>query len=465
MIRPQFQFANGEMESQVRRKTWVWIVLFAICALLAAGTLAMVGETQGVTQDRQALDKVLVELHKEWLGAGLKPKTTPEFFEKAKRRLMAVPLSTKGAKSVRARALLILGQDAHPSAKPNFSKLDNAADDVIAPEDRPDIAERRQTINEALVRLYSAKSLTSEQAVKLQETISSESGSAWPIEIALEHATELSSGKEALDAAFLGMAFVGLLLLCGSVGAWVWFGLYRSRGNRPLGAPLEGSDPGVGDALGLRMIVFFVIFALVPSFLIALLPAEIAENAWTDVFSRIIVILLMCAVMALPLGGVMIGLRSVGWRSRNFGKDIFFGIGAFLFNLPIVVFLGYIGLQLQRWLPGGEHPVQNMILQPSAHIPILISGGLLAAVMEETAFRGFFFQGLLVRFRHVGWAIFCSSLAFASIHPQGITLWPVLGWIGATGAYLTRERQSLVPAVVMHALHNSVLLAISIYAS
>jgi membrane protease YdiL (CAAX protease family) len=133
--------------------------------------------------------------------------------------------------------------------------------------------------------------------------------------------------------------------------------------------------------------------------------------------------------------------------------------------LPIVVFLGYIGLHLQRWLPGGEHPVQNMILQPSAHIPILISGGLLAAVMEETAFRGFFFQGLLVRFRHVGWAIFFSSLAFASIHPQGITLWPVLGWIGATGAYLTRERQSLIPAVVMHALHNSVLLAISIYAS
>ena len=378
MIDPQFQFANGEMETQIQRKTWVWIVLFAICALLAAGALAMVGATQGVTQDRQALDKVLGDLHKEWQGAGLKPQTTPQFFKDAKRRLMAVPLSTRGAKSVRARALLILGQDAYPGSKPDFSKLDNAADDFVAPEDRPEVAERRQTINEALIRLYSSTHLTEEQASKLQETISSESGSAWPIEIALDHATELSTGKDEIDMA-MAIAGFGFLLLCGSVGAWIWFGVYRARGNRPLGAPLEGSPAGVGDALGLRMIVFFLVFALVPTSMVAILPSDVARNAWTDVLSRAIVILLMCAVMVVPLGGVMVGLRAVGWRSRNISKDIFFGIAAFLFNLPIVILLAYIGLQLQRWLPGGEHPVQNMILQPSAHIPILISGGLLAA--------------------------------------------------------------------------------------
>jgi membrane protease YdiL (CAAX protease family) len=60
-------------------------------------------------------------------------------------------------------------------------------------------------------------------------------------------------------------------------------------------------------------------------------------------------------------------------------------------------------------------------------------------------------------------AIILSSLAFAMIHPQGGALWPVLAWIGGMAAYLTYRRQSLIPAIVMHACHNTTIILISVY--
>jgi membrane protease YdiL (CAAX protease family) len=49
------------------------------------------------------------------------------------------------------------------------------------------------------------------------------------------------------------------------------------------------------------------------------------------------------------------------------------------------------------------------------------------------------------------------------IHPQGGALWPVLAWIGGMAAYLTYRRQSLIPAIVMHACHNTTIILFSVY--
>ena len=78
----------------------------------------------------------------------------------------------------------------------------------------------------------------------------------------------------------------------------------------------------------------------------------------------------------------------------------------------------------------------------------------------EIAFRGLLFQGLALRFR-VWPAIFISAMGFAMIHPQGGMLWPSLAWVGGMAAYLTYRQSSLIPAIVMHALHNTTLILLS----
>jgi membrane protease YdiL (CAAX protease family) len=120
------------------------------------------------------------------------------------------------------------------------------------------------------------------------------------------------------------------------------------------------------------------------------------------------------------------------------------------------------GQHFLRWIPSGGHPMQTEILA-GPNLPLMIlTAGPLTAIMEELAFRGVLFQGMALRFRP--WpAIILSSLAFAMIHPQGGALWPVLAWIGGMAAYLTYRRQSLIPAIVMHACHNTTIILISVY--
>ncbi|MBA3725756.1 MAG: CPBP family intramembrane metalloprotease [Armatimonadetes bacterium] len=466
MIDPPFQRSDDDMERPSHGPgPWVWLVVAAIAILLAAAQLYAIGKTPGVTPDRQLLDTELAGLQTEWMSSDPLadfPPVTKKFAEAAEKRLGRIPLKTQGAKGARARANLILEQATDPAGKPDFSGLSHKADDFESPEARIDVSERRQKLNAALREVYAAKKLSEAQANRLKETIAGESGSPWPIVMALHRVDELS-GQVASKADKLIAAVIFMVLIALGIGAWFVYAVYRGRGNLPLGIPLQGAGPDVGDGLGLRMIIFFMLFAFAPGVVAVLAPPSWSA-AWTDAFARVVLLFLLWAVMTVPMLGRVISFRDVGWRTQNLGKDILVGVWAFLANLPIVLALAYLGSVLLDWIPSGGHPVQMMIMQPGAQIPLLLSASILTAMLEETAFRGLFFQGLQLRLRNTFWAVFLSSLAFAAIHPQGGALWPTLAWIGAMGAMVTRERKSLVPAIVMHTLHNGTLLALAIYA-
>jgi sodium transport system permease protein len=82
---------------------------------------------------------------------------------------------------------------------------------------------------------------------------------------------------------------------------------------------------------------------------------------------------------------------------------------------------------------------------------------ILPAFCEEIAFRGFVLSGL----RHLGhkwWAIGISAIAFGMVHfflQQKISA----AVVGVVLAYLAVQMGSLVPAMVFHALYNSLALA------
>lgn len=85
--------------------------------------------------------------------------------------------------------------------------------------------------------------------------------------------------------------------------------------------------------------------------------------------------------------------------------------------------------------------------------------GVLPAVCEELAFRGFILTGLLRRFRPAT-AIVISSFLFAVMHMNVFQFLPTLV-LGLLLGTLTWRSGSVVPAMVFHLLHNSLLVLLS----
>ena len=86
----------------------------------------------------------------------------------------------------------------------------------------------------------------------------------------------------------------------------------------------------------------------------------------------------------------------------------------------------------------------------------LLVYALLPALCEEAAFRGFILAGLLKRFRPRTAILVCSFL-FALFHMNVFQFLPAF-FLGVVLGLLTVRSRSLLPAILFHALHNSVLI-------
>lgn len=96
-------------------------------------------------------------------------------------------------------------------------------------------------------------------------------------------------------------------------------------------------------------------------------------------------------------------------------------------------------------------------------IGLLLAGAVLAAVVEETFFRGYVFTALL-RERSVAHAYLVSAVLFAVVHldftrPNLIAAIPFFT-IGLLLAFVYHRTQSVVPAIVAHGLNNLIGLSV-----
>ena len=127
--------------------------------------------------------------------------------------------------------------------------------------------------------------------------------------------------------------------------------------------------------------------------------------------------------------------------------------------LALFVFNGYPGLralledrqpllaELMRLNPGDAG-------QPSLAAYLLVFG-LLPAICEEIAFRGFMLSGLQRRFRPRN-AVILGSFFFALFHMNVFQFLPAF-FLGVVLGLLTIRSKSLLPAMIFHLLHNGML--------
>jgi len=154
------------------------------------------------------------------------------------------------------------------------------------------------------------------------------------------------------------------------------------------------------------------------------------------------------------------------------------GAAGYAMMLPIVAIglgLTFLLIQIVSWIAGGSgdqeavsvpvHPILGEVLgDTSSFFQILLLAAVAAPVVEEIAFRGVLYRQLRdgTRPMGTGGSIVVSGLVsaviFAIIHPEGALAAPAKASIGFSLALLREWRGTLIPAIIVHAINNGLLL-------
>jgi membrane protease YdiL (CAAX protease family) len=259
----------------------------------------------------------------------------------------------------------------------------------------------------------------------------------------------------ALILGAIGLVFMG-------VAAWAaYFGVRRTGAWKPMGHPAEPLTRGESDWFAFRAGAIIVLFTLI----------GIGMEVFSSVSDNRAVNLALPGLIFLPMifliynyssaAGISITLQRIGVRKKDFGRHILWGVGAWLATIPLLAASTFVISLLLRFLPSPSHPATDL-LQNSPDTPtimaLLFAAAVVAPIWEEIMFRGTMLPAISRATKSPAWGIAISSFLFAAIHPQGLVLWLSLATVGAMAAMVTYQTKSLVPAIVLHAVHNFAIL-------
>lgn len=312
-------------------------------------------------------------------------------------------------------------------------------------------------------KVYSGAKLSAVQAKALRLDADSPRIEALARAHALQAAGDDSARKALVSEStwkLMALSSVLLVVLLGAVALAIGIALLVKRQWKPLGPVLAPMTPLRADTLAFRAAAALGAMIMLPGLAGGLVPQA---GLWASVVGYAVAVAATVAILMLPILDDRPGLRGCLGDTSQLMKHIGLGFAAFLANWPLMLpFLGLIGL-LGPYLPQPSHPMTDIIGGASGRTVLAIY--LLAAVgaplLEEIVFRGMLFPAL-GRFLKPGWAMVLCGFLFASIHPQGPLLWAMLTIVGAMGAFLTYMTRSLVPAIVMHSVHNASVLTLAL---
>lgn len=150
------------------------------------------------------------------------------------------------------------------------------------------------------------------------------------------------------------------------------------------------------------------------------------------------------------------GLARAGFRLENSWRTLLFGLGAYFAFYPVYVLAIYLNAQILT--PEPQEIVKELMENPELYgsLVIMLSASIIIPLLEEILFRGFLLSGLRAFMGPLP-AILISAAVFGYLHDPPARL-PVFV-LGCILGYLKDRTGSLAPAVFVHALHNSIMLA------
>lgn len=207
------------------------------------------------------------------------------------------------------------------------------------------------------------------------------------------------------------------------------------------------------ELAGLGAVVFFLMFYV----------GQLLQ-AWDAVFGMILTQLIVVLQPALSLLRLM--NFPIASTIRFNGSDWRFFVASALLA-PVTVFVATLWLQVQNGFMPGPEAFSKMILDKL--IPkdrpiweIMIALAVFPAVCEEILFRGTIL-GLLRRKMKEPYCILVVGLMFGLFHMSIYRIIPT-AMAGMALTWVALKTRSIFPGILLHALHNSILVLATIYA-
>ncbi len=146
-------------------------------------------------------------------------------------------------------------------------------------------------------------------------------------------------------------------------------------------------------------------------------------------------------------------VSSLGLNTRNWKRDLLFGLKHYLIVLPLIIASGFIVNYVLRMFgiePEQQGIINNIMSEDSLGVLafMFFFGTLAAPIVEELLFRGFFQTALRITFNKTQ-AILISGFVFALIHWNFHVILQIF-ILGILLAYLFEKTGSLVAPIFVH---------------
>lgn len=240
--------------------------------------------------------------------------------------------------------------------------------------------------------------------------------------------------------------------------------LARWRAPRPLP---ERAPWGILDAVILALAALVV---LLPPILLGLIPPrqEIAEELSTSdlLFSGMFGVAGIVVVLAWVRLRHGVGLRQFGIHRQGWLASVLWGFFLYFSAMPLILGSFFLGLLVHKWTETDVqvHPMAPLISGGETSLLTLLSAIVLAVVVapafEEIIFRGFLYPA----FRNLfgpRLALLAVATLFAGLHPT-VTHFYSLLVLAAIFTYLYERTGNLIAPIAVHALHNGIVVALSL---
>lgn len=326
--------------------------------------------------------------------------------------------------------------------------------------------------NKAALKVYGPEKLDANQLAKITE--------AFPGPIFFDTLTLIHAHEKAGDRSFRSDAFPfsailalavmgGIIMFAFALGSaiLVWYFAARATGRiKPRGHPAGIPSPRRSERFAWRVVTSLLGFIVLGTGVSLMLPVlGVRNDSLSSPIAMGVVGVAMIVLFRYQVDGARVSFADIGFRKDQVWGDIVTGVLAEIANVPLLACALVCGMTLFPGLPAPSHPLTSeLAVNQSAWILLVLFVGaaVLAPLIEETIFRGVLTPALHSLSGSRFLAVLFNGLLFAAIHPTGVPAWPALAMVGITAAHITYLRQSIVPAIVMHAVHNGFLVILSL---
>ncbi|MEN6371069.1 MAG: CPBP family intramembrane glutamic endopeptidase [Armatimonadota bacterium] len=282
----------------------------------------------------------------------------------------------------------------------------------------------------------------------------------------------ISAGKERAAVSFMATGGLFLAIILAGLAGVVFIILFAMNGRKWIEHPAEEPE----DRTPIAKVLFTGFIAYLLSSIALGLIAGISLSSTLEKMpsdSRVFYIVILEFGLIVATGLIGLGvvyhllkqqgrkLDVIGLTTRKFLMNILWGVAGYCALLPLLLVAGLVWNILSRiFFRGVETPVNEVVPlflsgNTAVIFVVILLGSVLAPFFEEIFFRGMLYNALRVRMSIAG-ALVLASAAFAIIHPFPGGFLPIFA-IASVFNLLFETRRSLVPSMVAHAIHNSVI--------